>query len=91
MYYVYVLLSLKDRKLYVGYTADINRRLKDHFEGKSIATKDRRPLKLLYYEAYLEEFEAKRREKYLKGGNGRSQLKIQLTMTLRRYGYRFRQ
>ncbi|MDF1497275.1 MAG: GIY-YIG nuclease family protein [Patescibacteria group bacterium] len=90
MYYVYVLISLKDRKLYVGFTSDINRRLSEHLDGKSKSTKDRRPLKLIYYESYLEEYEAKRREIYLKGGNGRSQLKVQLNVTLRKCGYRFR-
>jgi putative endonuclease len=90
MYYVYVLISLKDCKLYVGYTSDINRRLREHFDGKAISTKNRRPLKLIYYEFYIEEIEAKRRELYLKGGNGRTQLKVQLSVTLRKFNYRFR-
>jgi putative endonuclease len=89
MYYVYVLFSLKDYKLYVGYTGDLKRRISEHSAGFSTATKERRPLKLIYYEAYLEELEAKRRERYLKGGNGRAQLKIQLSYTLKKFGYKF--
>jgi putative endonuclease len=87
MFYVYVLISLKDHRLYVGFSSDLERRLQEHLSGHSTATKDRRPLKLIYYEAYQEEAEAKQRERYLKGGNGRAQLKIQLFYTLSKYHY----
>ena len=53
------------------------------------ATKHRRPLELIYYEAYKEESDAEQREKYLKGGNGRSLLKIQLKDTFNKIGYKF--
>jgi len=78
MYYVYVLFSKKDNELYIGYTNDLEKRIREHKSGKSLATKFRQPLALIYYEAYLRWSDAKRREKYLKGGNGRGQLKIQL-------------
>jgi putative endonuclease len=55
--------------------------------GQVDATRDRRPLELIYYEAYLSEAEAKRREKYLKGGNGRAVLKVQISKTLEHLGY----
>lgn len=87
MYFTYVLFSGKDQKLYVGYSHDVFRRFAQHRTGQVEATKDRRPLELIYYEAYLNEAEAKRREKYLKGGNGRAALKIQLAETLGRMGY----
>ena len=90
MYYIYVLFSHKDRMLYVGYTNDLKRRIGEHKTGTSQATKNRRPVSLIYYECYLTAFEAMRREKYLKGGNGREQLKIQLSETLRRLGYKYR-
>jgi putative endonuclease len=50
MHYVYVLLSQKDDKFYIGFTSDLERRLKEHNDGKAQSTKSRRPLKLLYYE-----------------------------------------
>jgi putative endonuclease len=90
MYYVYVLLSLKDAKLYTGYSCDLRRRIREHYSGASAATKNRRPLKLIYYEAYLAREEAMRRERYLKGGNGRGQLKKQLIITLENLGYDYR-
>lgn len=89
MYYVYVLFSLKDGRLYTGYSAELRRRISEHYAGKSAATRNRRPLKLIYYEAYLTIEEAQRREKYLKGGNGRGQLKKQLSITLENIGYDF--
>jgi len=88
MYVVYVLISLKDRQLYVGYTNDLRRRLDEHLSGKSPATKHRLPMKLIYYESYLKWTDAKRREVYLKGGNGKKQLKVQIQDTLRAYEYK---
>jgi len=88
MYYVYVLLSLKDRELYIGYSTDVYERFEWHKSGRVTATTNRRPLELIYFESYLNEEEAKRREKYLKGGNGRDQLKKQLDITLKKVGYK---
>lgn len=88
MYYVYILLSEKDHQLYIGYTKDLRARYNRHLKGFVRATKSRLPLKLIYCESYLEEFDAKRREKFLKGGSGRSQLKIQLRSVLEKLKYK---
>ena len=72
MYYTYVLLSKKDEKLYIGWSDDLKRRLKEHNKGLVEATKNRRPLKLVYYEACLNKHLAIKREKYLKTGSGRA-------------------
>jgi putative endonuclease len=66
MYYVYILISKKDRKLYVGCTQDIKNRLHRHNSGFVEATKVRRPLELLYYEEISDKTEAFQRERYLK-------------------------
>ncbi|MGB2706093.1 MAG: GIY-YIG nuclease family protein [Candidatus Omnitrophota bacterium] len=66
MYYVYVLKSKKDNGLYVGYTKELDRRLADHNKGLCSSTKNRRPFHLVYYEAYLSEGDASKREKRLK-------------------------
>jgi len=68
MYYVYVLKSQKDERLYKGYTSDLKLRYKQHCEGKVSSTKDRRPLDLIYYETYANKKDAMLREAYLKGG-----------------------
>ncbi len=65
-YYVYVLKSLKDKKLYTGCTKNLIVRFKQHQQGLSISTKNRRPLKLIYYEACLNREDSFHREKYLK-------------------------
>ncbi|MBC8321458.1 MAG: GIY-YIG nuclease family protein [Bacteroidetes bacterium] len=82
-YYTYVLLSDKDQKFYTGYTSDIERRFDEHQKGKVNSTKDRRPLKLIYFEACLNQDDATHREKYLKSFHGkmflRNRLKSYLT------------
>ncbi len=78
MYFAYVLLSFKDHKLYIGYSENLKKRLTSHLLGENPATKNRLPLQLIYYEAYLEKKDAKGREKFLKGGSGHKYLKKQL-------------
>ena len=75
MFYVYILESLKDQKLYVGYTNNLKRRFEEHNSGKILITKHRKPFKLIYYEAYLNQQDATSREKYFKTGWGRTYLK----------------
>ena len=70
-YYVYILKSLKNGSLYIGYTKDLKKRLEQHNNGESPATKPFRPYKLVFYEAFLNNIDAKNREIYLKGGYGR--------------------
>ena len=81
-YYVYTLLSLKDDRFYCGFTTDLKRRLQEHARGEVKSTKDRRPLKLIRYEYYINEGDAKAREVFLKSGFGRNQLKQALKRTL---------
>ena len=78
MYYTYVLQSEKDSKFYVGFTEDLKQRFELHNKGRVDSTKDRRPLKLIYYEACLERADATRREKYFKTYKGRMFLKRRL-------------
>ncbi|MBI5306627.1 GIY-YIG nuclease family protein [Candidatus Wolfebacteria bacterium] len=75
MYYVYILISLKDNRTYVGYTKNLNRRLKDHNYGMINATKYRKPLEILFSEKFLTIKEAKSRELWWKSSNGRKKLK----------------
>lgn len=76
--YVYVLESLKDSKRYIGFTKDLRRGVQQHNTQKSIATKPRTPLKLIYFEGCLYELDAKRRENYLKTTQGRRFLGLRL-------------
>ncbi len=87
-FYIYILFSLKDNKLYIGYTEDLKIRLGEHFEGKSTATKNRRPLLLIHYEAFTNKRDAKAREVFLKSGFGRSQLKKAIQHKLEELKYK---
>jgi len=83
MYYVYIIKSLRDGKLYIGYTNDLRSRFKKHQEGKVVSTKYRRPFVLVYYEAYMSEEDAKEREKQLKHfGKSYSQLKRKIRRSI---------
>jgi putative endonuclease len=75
MFYTYVLKSLKDGELYIGFSRDLKNRLNKHNEGLVSITKNRRPFKLVYYEACLSYTKAVKREKALKTGFGRAYLK----------------
>ena len=75
LFYTYVLKSEKDDKLYIGYTNNLRERILNHNKGTVIATKKRRPLKLIYFEACLDKKHAIDREKYFKTGFGRRFLK----------------
>jgi len=79
MYYTYVLKSKKDQKLYIGFCNDLKQRFKEHNEAKVDATKHRRPLELIYYEACKNKYDAILREKSLKSGFGRAYLKRRIS------------
>jgi len=78
MFYVYILLSIKDGKFYVGMSSDLKRRMAEHTRGKVKSTQNRLPLKLLCYEAYLTKNEAENRERYLKSSDGKKDLRRRL-------------
>jgi len=71
MFYTYVLKSLKDGKLYIGWTDNLKHRFKHHNDGKVTSTKNRVPFKIVYYEACTDRQKAIKREKYFKTGFGR--------------------
>jgi putative endonuclease len=77
-YYIYCLESEKYDELYFGYTEDLKRRLKEHNQGLNFSTKRYAPWRLIYYEACVNEKDAKRREKYLKTNQGRRMMKARI-------------
>ena len=83
MHYVYILLSLRDQKFYIGRSDDLKRRKEEHDLGKVISTKHRRPLKLIFYESFSDKKDAIRREVYFKTSKGKSTLKMMLRESLK--------
>ncbi len=72
LYYVYVLKSFKNNKRYIGYTGKTTfLRLREHNSGCNKWTKQNGPFTLIYSEKYNTKFEAIKREKFLKSGQGR--------------------
>ncbi len=67
MYCTYILKSRKDSGYYIGSSGDLKRRKKEHDAGMVESTRYRRPLDLLYYEAYTTKEFAEERERKLKG------------------------
>ena len=78
MFYNYVLQSNKGDNLYIGYTKDLKKRLNEHNQGLNQSTRPYVPWKVIYYEACLDEDDAKRREGYLKKSQGQRLLKRRL-------------
>lgn len=64
MFYTYVLISEKDGNLYTGFTKNLKVRFEQHNKGQVESTRGRRPMKLIYYEACLNQEDATHREKY---------------------------
>ncbi len=81
MYYVYVIKSQVDARLYKGLTKNVKERVLQHNTGKTKTTKGYIPWELVYFEKYQTIEEARKREKYLKSGVGREFLKSLLLST----------
>lgn len=91
-FYVYTILSLKHFDIYTGLTTDLSRRLQEHSRGIVSSTNIRIPFKLIHYEYFVDEEDAKRRMNYLRTNVGKAALKNSLQKTLktrRSMPYRF--
>ena len=77
-YYCYVLQSDKTGEFYTGATKDLKLRLEQHNKKSVRTTKHMLPLKLIYFEGYLSKDNTYRRERYLKSGMGKRDLKNRL-------------
>lgn len=83
MHFIYIIKSLKNESLYIGYTENINRRIREHNNNESFTTKKYSPWELVYLEGYKDQKDALDREKKLKQfGRVYSQLKRRIRNTL---------
>ena len=77
MYFIYFIQSLKNNKVYVGFTSkDIKIRLYEHNKDTNSWTVRNKPFKLVYYESYHCEQDARARERFYKMGFGKQIKKI---------------
>ena len=66
MNYTYI-VKCRDNTYYTGWTKDLDRRMKAHNSGTGAKyTRSRRPVRLVYYEAYRTKEEAMRRQREIK-------------------------
>jgi putative endonuclease len=81
MYKVYVLYSVAHDKIYIGYSSNLEERLKSHNElGTKGWTIRYRPWVLIYSEPYKDKRSAIKREKELKSYQGREFIRKKLLM-----------
>jgi putative endonuclease len=77
-YFVYVLLSKKDKKFYTGFTNNLTERINKHNSGKVASTQHRIPFELVYYEVSYNQKDALHRERYLKSTYGKRYIRNRL-------------
>jgi putative endonuclease len=75
MWFVYVIRSIETGRFYTGMTENLERRLKEHNQGKTKSTKAYAPWELVYKESVDSRLAARQREKWLKSGVGREFIK----------------
>ena len=75
MFAVYVLVSKSTGKLYIGQSADLERRLLEHEVGLARYTRGRGPWQVVLLERHQTRSAAMQREHFLKSGQGRELLK----------------
>jgi putative endonuclease len=71
MYFVYILQSEKDKKRYIGFTENLDRRIIEHNSGLVKSTRNRKPMKLIYFEEFKNKVDAMKREKEIKAKKGK--------------------
>ena len=80
MFHVYVLQSVSTGRYYAGYASDLTQRLGRHDNGITKSTKNRGPWMLVYQESFPTKLDVMRRERFLKTGQGREELKQLLSV-----------
>lgn len=83
-YYVYILKSIKDGGLYIGYTNNLKRRVEEHINGKVFSTKGRLPITLIYFQGFCSKDDATSSEKYFKTTRGWERIHKMLENSLKR-------
>lgn len=80
MWYVYALKG--DKRIYIGVTSNLKRRVKEHSKGGTYSTKKMGILRLIFYECFISNIDAQKQEKFYKSGYGREVLKEKLSDSL---------
>ena len=81
-YFVYILQSERDGSYYVGYTADLGKRIDRHNKGGGRYTRGKLPWKLIYHEVFDTKAEAMKREREIKKRKDRDYINELVRMLL---------
>jgi putative endonuclease len=84
MYSVYVLYNPESKRIYIGYTNNLKRRISEHM--KSNLSHRNKNFMLIFYESFIDKQDAIKRESYLKSSKGKISLRNILKNTLYRVG-----
>ncbi|MBI3956726.1 MAG: GIY-YIG nuclease family protein [Candidatus Kerfeldbacteria bacterium] len=80
---MYALYSERVKKIYIGSTGNLRKRVREHREGRGGEfTKDNGPWELIFFEGYREKIDALRAERFFKTGYGREVLQEKLESCL---------
>ncbi len=84
MYYVYVLVSKKTKRKYIGFTSDLKQRVNEHNakQGGTFSKKNA-PFDLVFYEAFIAKQDAIKQELFYKSGYGREVLNDKIVWSLK--------
>jgi putative endonuclease len=83
MYYFYILRSLINNKLYLGYTNNLKKRYKSHNSKQNKASKPNAPYELIFYSGFKSKLDAIECEKYFKTTAGWRRMKRMLENSLK--------
>jgi putative endonuclease len=75
MWYVYILRNLETGRIYTGHTSNLVQRIGQHNHGITKSTKNRGLWEAVHVEQFATRAEAMRRERFLKSGRGREELR----------------
>ena len=75
MFYTYILHNEETDRYYIGSTNNLERRVKEHLQGKTRTTKILQTYKIAYVENFNTEKECRNREKQLKSFKSKKYLK----------------
>jgi len=75
MYTVYALFFKSGKMIYVGMADDLERRIREHKNGKTRSTRNKGNFVVKIIEKCESRIEARKREKYWKSGCGKEKLK----------------
>ena len=71
-FFVYILQSQKDLSFYIGFTANLQQRLRKHNNARTGYSASKKPWNIVYFESFDNKSDALKRERFLKNQKNRN-------------------